>query len=238
VRIATSSHLSTGVTLGVVGIAVAVGIFSLADRSPNQELAIELSPPADRPQEIDPSTAGTARESPAPPKGPFYASLFAAGATWDLPCRWKSAIASGDDGAVFATERCHVESVEVHGKTASARIGCWDLNAKGTPKPAINTYVMTPDGLYEGADQPSTDGEPVFRPHPVAKSLPKGWGYEEPHGPTSVDAMVWHHGAWCTVEEFESEDYMSGFAQCISRHGIAGTSHTSMFMTEVCGDAP
>lgn len=238
-RIATSSHLSTGVTLGITGIAIAVGLVcSLADRSPARRLAIELSPPAERALEIDPSTSGTARESPAPPKGPFYASLFVAGASWDLPCRWESAIRSGDDGGSFATQRCRVESIEVHGETASARIACWYLQEGENPKPAVNTYVMTPTGLYESADGTSTDGEPMFRPHPVARSLPKGWGYEEPREPTSAHAMVRHRGAWCTVDDFESEDYSAGETQCISRHGIVGSSHRTMFTTEICGDAP
>jgi hypothetical protein len=148
-------------------------------------------------------------------------------------------IRAGDEQPTpSSTQRCRVLSVEVTAQSASARIACWYLNERKNPDPAVNTYVMTPTGLYKAATAPSTDGEPMFTPHPVPKSLPKRWGYEEPRGPTWADAMVRHHGAWCTVEEFESEDYSRGDAECISRHGIAGFSHTSMFMTERCGDTP
>jgi hypothetical protein len=233
--------VTTVVVLGVVaGIALTVGIaISLADRPRMVPLAFDLSPPADRELELQPSSSSVSHEPPAPPEGAFYASLFVAGKTWDLPCRWDEMIQVGDkEPAPSDTERCRVESVQVTGQSASARIACWYLNEGTSPRPAVNTYVMTPTGLYMAATTPSTDGEPLFAPHPVAKSLPKRWGYEEPRGPTSASAMVWHRGAWCTVNAFESLDYSSAYTECISRRGIAGFSHTSMFMTERCGDVP
>jgi hypothetical protein len=86
---------------------------------------------------------------------------------------------------------------------------------------------------------PSTDGAPMFAPHPVPKELPKRWGYDEPNGPTWAHAVVYHHGAWCNVDEFESEDTNGGYTECISRHGIVGFGHHSFGgMTERCGDVP
>ena len=240
-RLASSSHVTTVVALGVVaGIALAVGIaISLADRPRMVPLAFDLPPPPDRELALQPSSSNVSHEPPAPPEGAFYASLFVTGKTWDLPCRWDGMIRARDeDPTTSDTQRCRVESVEVTGRSASARIACWYLGEGTIPRPAVNTYVMTPTGLYMAATTPSTDGEPMFTPHPIPRSMPKGWGYEEPKGPTSANAMVWHRGAWCTVDAFESVDYSSAYTECISRHGIAGFSHTSMFMTERCGDVP
>jgi hypothetical protein len=239
VRVATSSHLTTCIVLGLAaGLALAAGIaISLGDRRPAPTLAVDISAPAEPDLELAPSSSSVIHEPPAPPEGPFYASLFVAGKTWDLPCGWDSMAGPRDEARPSSVQRCRVESVEVAGQSASARIACWYVEEGKSPHPAVNTYVMTPTGLYK-ATTPSTEGEPLFTPHPIPRSLPRGWGYEEPRGPTWADAMVWHHGAWCAVEKFESLDYYAGDTECISRNGIAGSSHTSMFMTERCGDAP
>jgi hypothetical protein len=234
VRIASSNHLTTGVALGIVaGIGIAVGIASsLVDRAPKDALVVEVSLPADLGLELQPSSASIIHEPPPPPEGPFYASLFVAGTTWTLPCRF-------GDGQPTSMQRCRVESVEVTPQTATARIGCWYVHEGTIPDPAVNTYVMTPTGLYKADHAPSTRGTPLFTPHPVPKSLPKDWGYEEPRGPTWANAIVRHHGAWCTVDEFVSEDYSAGYTECISRHGIVGLSNRRMGgMTERCGDVP
>ena len=240
-RIATSGSLTTCVAIGLAaGIVIAAGIAtSLASRPAKKPMVVEMTPPADRDLEPQPSSSSVSREPPPPPEGPFYASLFVAGATWDLPCRWERSLRIDDrDDGPTTTERCRVESVEVHADTASARIACWYPQASVIPHPAVNTYVMTPTGLYKAADSPSTRGEPLLTPHPVPKSLPRRWGYEEPRGATWATALVHHHDAWCVDDEFESTDYFAGYTECISRHGIVGSSHRSMGMMERCGDAP
>jgi hypothetical protein len=230
VRIATSIRGTTGVVLGIVGIGIVVGITSwLHDRPPQDRPRVDVSPPVDL--EIEPASSTASHEPPPPPEGPFYASLFVAGATWTLPCRF------GD--VPTGVQRCRVESVEVTAQTATARIGCWYVHEGEIPDPAVNTYVMTPTGLFEAATAPSTRGTPMFTPHPVPKPLPKGWGYEEPNGPTWAHAIVRHHGAWCTVDDFQSLDTSARYTECISRHGIVGVSHRSMGGTaERCGDVP
>ncbi|MEP6861940.1 MAG: hypothetical protein ABJE66_15055 [Deltaproteobacteria bacterium] len=239
-RIATSSHLTASIVVGIVAaVAIAVGIASsLAHRPPTGQLGVDVSPPADRDLEIQPSSSSVIHEPPPPPEGPFYASLFVAGSTWDLPCRWQSRIRVRDDEPPSGTQRCRVESVEVTADTASARIACWYVADGTSPHPAVNTYVMTSAGLYKAANAPSTRGEPMFTPHPVAKALPKRWGYEEPRGATWANAIVPHHHGWCTSDEFQSLDYYAGDTECISRHGIVGVSHMSMGMEERCGDVP
>lgn len=240
-RIATSSHPTTVFALGIAaGIAIAIGVaVSLGARRPEPPPVFDISSPVDRELAPQLSSSSVSHEPPAPPEGAFYASLFVAGKTWDLPCSWDRMIRVGDEKPTPSnTERCRVESVQVTAQSASARIACWYLSDGNSPHPAANTYVMTPTGLYMASTTPSTDREPMFAPHPVPRSLPKRWGYEEPRGPTSASAMVWHRGAWCTVTAFESLDYSSAYTECISRHGIAGFSHMSMFMTERCGDVP
>jgi hypothetical protein len=236
VRVATSSHLTTSIALGAIAAGM---VLSVADRPANKPPTVEIAPPADRELEPQPSSSSVSREPPPPPEGPFYASLFVAGATWDLPCRWEASLRIGrrDDGPT-ATKRCRVEAVEVHGDTASARIACGYVEAGAIPHPAVNTYVMTPTGLYMAAESPSTRGEPRLRPHPVAKSLPARWRYEEPRDFRSATVIVRHHDAWCIDDEFESTDYFAGYTECISRHGIVGSSHRSMGTLERCGDVP
>ena len=224
--------MTTGVALGIIaGIGIVVGVTNRLENHPPQDPPrIDVAPSLDL--DLEPSSSSTVHEPPPPPEGPFYASLFVAGATWTLPC-------SFGDQEPTGMQRCRVESVEVTGQTATARIACWHLDESATPHPAVNTYVMTPTGLYEANTTPSTDGEPMFTPHPVAKSLPKGWGYEEPNGPTWANAIVHHHGAWCAVDEFQSLDTNGGSTECISRHGIVDSSYSSFGgFTERCGDVP
>jgi hypothetical protein len=242
VRTATSTGVTTGIALGIIaGTGIVVGIASRHYHHPPQEPPrIDVSPAADL--EIEPSSSTAIHEPPPPPEGPFYASLFVAGATWTLPCRYDSRWSRDGvppDEKPSGMQRCRVESVEVTPQAAAARIACWYVHEGATPDPAVNMYVMTPKGLYKAAAAPSTRREPMFAPHPVAKSLPKRWGYEEPKEATWAHAIVRHHDAWCTVDEFLSLDYSAGYTECISRHGIVGVGHTSMGgLTERCGDVP
>ena len=229
-RLATFNYMTTGMVATVVAAIALVAIHLHGHPAPQETV---IAPPSiDIDVEIDPSSSSVSHEPPPPPEGPFYASLFVAGATWTLPCHF-------DDGEPAGTQRCRVESVTVAGQTSTARIGCWYLDEAKTPDPAVNTYVMTPTGLYKSEHAPDVHGEPMFAPHPIAKSLPKGWGTEEPPGPTWADAMVRHHGAWCAIDEFQSEDTSAAFAECISRHGIVGVTHRFGFgPTSRCGDVP
>ena len=228
VRVATSTYVTAGLAVTVIaGLAIAFAIW-IHDAPPKPQLVITAP---DVGFEIEPSSSSVMRDSPPPPEGPFYASLFVAGATWTLPCRFL-------DKPVGA-QRCRVQSVEVSGATATARIGCWFVHDGDTPNPAVNTYVMTPAGLFKAETTPTSHGEPIFTPHPVAKALPRGWGQEEPRGPTWAHAMIRHHGAWCAVDEFQSEDTSAEFAECISPHGIVGlTQRFNIGPTEYCGDVP
>ena len=73
----------------------------------------------------------------------------------------------------------------------------------------------------------------------MATPLPKGWGSEEPRGPSSAEAIVRHRGAWCRIHEFEREDANTGYTECISRAGIVGSSYRPISgMGQRCGDVP
>ena len=227
-RVATSFYVTAGIAVSVIA-ALAVVFATWIRRAPPKEQIVIAAP--DVGLEIEPRGSSVMRDSPPPPEGPFYASLFVAGATWTLPCRFHDKPADA--------QRCRVESATVHGDTATARIGCWFVHAGETPNPAVNTYVMTPAGLFKAETTPSTDGTPMFTPHPIAKSLPRGWGQEEPPGPIWAHAMIRHHGAWCAVDEFQSEDTSAEFAECISPHGIVGiTQRFNIGPAEHCGDVP
>lgn len=227
-RVATSLYVTAGIAVSVLaGLAIAFATW-LGNAPPKQQLVIAAP---DVGLELEPSSSSVMHDSPPPPEGPFYASLFVAGATWTLPCRFLDKPAGA--------QRCRVQAVAVSGDTATARIGCWFVHDGETPNPAVNTYMMTPTGLYKAETTPNTHGEPMFTPHPVAKALPRGWGQEEPHGPTWAHAMIHHHGAWCTVDEFQSEDASAEFAECISSHGIVGlTQRFHPGLAEHCGDVP
>jgi hypothetical protein len=235
VRIATSTWAVPGI---VVGVVVGLGIW-LDDRAPIRQRAshIDIPPPPPLEIEIEPSSSTVEHEPPAPPSPPFYASLFVAGATWTLPC---ATVGPLDHATPSGMLRCRVQSVDVAARATSARIACWFMheNEPADTDPAINTYVMTADGLYRADTSPSTTGEPMFRLHPVAKPLPKGWGQSEPARPTHVNAIVRHKGAWCTASEFQSVDTSAGFTDCISLRGIVGYSYHRDGMGQRCGDVP
>jgi hypothetical protein len=97
---------------------------------------------------------------------------------------------------------------------------------------------MTDDGLYRADTSPATTGEPMFRPHPVTRLLPRGWGQSEPLRPTHAQAIIRHKGAWCSASEFQSVDTSAGFTDCVSTRGIVGYSYHRDGMGQRCGEVP
>ncbi|HEY1552049.1 MAG TPA: hypothetical protein VGG28_29685 [Kofleriaceae bacterium] len=229
-RIAIVVETTAVIVLGAVGI----GVWS-AHRAPSRpSVVLEVPPP--QVDGVEPSSSSVQREPPAPPVTPFYASLFVAGATWTLPCTWQPDIEpiGAAKPRVEEQMRCHVDSVDVVPGQTRARIACWFVRDATTP--AINTYVMTARGLYLG----DATGESMFTPNPVAKPLPKRWGYDGPPGrePLRATAIVHHGDAWCLDHEIETEDDSFGRTECISRRGMVGKRDHHNFMTQRCGDAP
>ena len=233
-RIATSTQVAFGV---VLGLGVGIGVWLHSRRPPEPAVAaLDVAPPA-LDLALEPSSSSVQHEPPAPVSQPFYASLFVAGATWDLPCTFTARLAE-PRSQPSEVQRCRVESVEVRGRETRARIACWFVHEPEVtdPDPAVNTYVMTDDGLYMG----DATGEPMFTPHPIPKPLPKRWGYDEPTGLEAMhaDAIVRHHGAWCLISETQSMDTGGGTTDCISRRGIVGMTYHRDFMAQQCGDVP
>lgn len=233
-RIANTARATAGI---VVGLLAALGLWCLdrprprpeAPTTPNDVLPSRIDLP------LETSSSTVEHEPPLPPGPPFYASLFVAGRTWDLPCRVGNRMV-GDQPA--GIERCHVDSVDITATETRARIACWFVHEPEArdPDPAINTYVMTSRGLYIN----DTRGTPIFPPHPIPKPLPKRWGQDEPSGPEPdrATAIVRHRGAWCSVYEVQGEDTSFGTSECISARGIVGRSYHRDFSTDSCGDVP
>ncbi|HUS27228.1 MAG TPA: hypothetical protein VMZ53_01930 [Kofleriaceae bacterium] len=243
-RIAFTTRQTSAIAVAcVVAVVVALGIWTF-DRSEQQQAPSSAALDVHEPQleldlqldfQIEPSSSSVQRESSPPPEQPFYASLFVAGATWDLPCTFGVGI---HDELPASMQRCHVDSVEVTADETRARIACWFVKDPDVrdPAPAINTYVMTANGLYIN----DVRGEPVFTPSPTSKPLPKDWGLHEPSNleGDNAHAMVRHHGAWCRIDEFQGWDASGGTAECISRRGLVGSSYSHDMMTQRCGDVP
>lgn len=226
-RIAITTRATVGLALGAAA-GVCLWCMDRPSRSQSASLDVTPSPPE---LVLEPSSSSIEHEPGRPPPGPFYASLFVANTTWDLPCRF------GDEPS--NTQRCHVDSVEVTPTQTSARIACWYVHDhEDRPRdPAINTYIMTARGLFING----TEGHPMFTPHPIPTSLPKRWGMEPPKGlePDYAWAMVRHHGAWCYVYEMQGMDTGYGDAECISDRGLVGMSnHRDFGWGESCGDTP
>jgi hypothetical protein len=237
VRIATATWAIPSIVIGaVVGLGILLDDHARPRLEPRRASRIDIPPPPPLEVEIEPSSSTVQHEPPAPPSPPFYASLFVAGATWTLPC---TVGAPMREATPASSLRCRVVSVEVAALETRARIACGFVHEAeaADPDPAINTYLMTGEGLYRAAS-PSTRGEPMFRPHPVKKPLPAGWGQSEPDGPTHATAIVRHNGAWCSVSEFQSVDTSAGVTDCISSRGIVGYSYHRDGMGHRCGDAP
>lgn len=232
VRIAIVARVTAVIVLGALAT---LGLVVYLERPRPQPSTVppDVSPSTTqiaREPDLETSSSSVQPEQPAPPPPPFYASLFVAGRTWDLPCRVRD--------QPTGTQRCHVDSVSVAPTQTSARIACWFVHDGETrdPDPAINTYVMTAEGLFVN----SNDGIPLFTPHPVRKPLPKRWGQDPPNGVDAVraDAMIRHAGAWCSVHEVETWDTSFGGAECISERGIVGFSSHRDFIDDSCGDVP
>lgn len=239
-RIATTIRATASI---LVGAAAALGIVLYLKRPGSQpptppdipvSSQIALAPEP----ELETSSSSVQSEQPAPVAPPFYASLFVAGRTWDLPCFFRADVLPSREEKPISIERCHVDSVNITPTGTSARIACWDVHdgESRPPDPAINTYVMTGEGLFINTDH----GTPLFTPHPVAKPLPRRWGQDPPDSMDGMhaDAVVRHHGAWCSIHEVETWDTSFGTTDCISERGIVGTRYHRDFGGEDCGDVP
>ena len=233
-RIAKTARATAGI---LVGLLAALGVWCLDRPRPRAEAP--TTPPDVLPSRIDlplETSSSAVEHEPPPPAGPpFYASLFVAGRTWDLPCRVGNRVVGYRPSDI---QRCHVDSVDVTATQTSARIACWSVHdgEARPPDPAINTYVMTARGLFINDSR----GTPMFTPHPIPKPLPKRWGLDEPRGlePDRATAIVRHNGAWCSIYEVQGMDTAFGTADCISARGIVGSSYHRDFMGDSCGDVP